>query len=148
MDREVSIEEALRTHGVLMHHIKGVSMMPMLRQGKDVVKIIPFDGRTIKENDVPLYKRSNGSYVLHRAVKIKKEYCVTLGDNCVWKEKVPYENIIGVMDGFFRGDKYVSKDDPEYQKYVKKHRAKYPLRFLRYICGAVGRKVKRSFKKG
>lgn len=145
MSKDVSIEEALNTYGVLMHHIRGVSMMPMLRQDKDVVKIIPFFGK-LEVNDVPLYKRKDGSYVLHRAIKIEKDYCITLGDNCIRKEKVPYSSIIGVMDGFFRGDVYVSNDCPEYLDYVKKRRAKYPLRVLRYIPVSIGRKIKRIIK--
>ena len=45
--------------------ITGTSMMPMLRNGIDSVVIIPVS-RPLKKGDIPLYKRDNGKYVVHR----------------------------------------------------------------------------------
>ncbi len=146
MTEKITIAEALREHGFVIHHIKGVSMMPMLRQGLDAVRLVPYTGE-LRVDDIPLYVReSDGAYVLHRAIKICDGYCITLGDNCIRRETIKNESIIAVADGFFREDKFVPKDDPEYLKYVKRHKRKYPLRLAKYVLGMPVRALRRVLR--
>ena len=57
-----TIEEAVaREHFVITPH--GVSMWPMIRNGKDTVLIEPVNGR-LKKYDIPLYKDKRGRYVM------------------------------------------------------------------------------------
>ena len=113
---------------------KGTSMMPLLRQGKDsVILVAPND---IKKNDILLYKRANGQFVLHRAIKIKKDEYIMCGDNQYEHERgIKKENILAKVKGIYRGDVYFETDNTEYQKYVKRklpvRRAK--IRFLYFI---------------
>ena len=51
----------------------GVSMLPMLRPNRDSVTLSPLP-RQLKKYDLPLYRRNNGRYVLHRVVKVGKTY--------------------------------------------------------------------------
>ena len=48
---------------------RGVSMLPMLRQGRDTVTLSPVTGR-LRKYDLPLYRREDGRYVLHRVVGV------------------------------------------------------------------------------
>ena len=58
---------------------KGTSMLPLLRQGIDSVNLVsPND---IKKNDILLYKRASGQFVMHRAIKIKGDEYIMCGDN-------------------------------------------------------------------
>ena len=59
---------------------KGISMLPMLRQGKDTVTLSPIVGK-LKKYDLPLYQRQDGKYVLHRIVKVKDGFFTMAGDN-------------------------------------------------------------------
>jgi hypothetical protein len=47
---------------------RGVSMLPMLRPGLDTVVLSPAPER-LRKYDLPLYRRDNGHYVLHRVVE-------------------------------------------------------------------------------
>lgn len=63
-------EPIIASNGEIRLFHKGTSMNPLLRQGIDsVVLTAPND---IKKNDILLYKRANGQFVMHRAIKIKK----------------------------------------------------------------------------
>ena len=67
----VNFEELLKRDGSFLYTFKGVSMKPLLHQGKDVVIISSID-RPIKKLDIVLYKVGE-RYVLHRVLKIKKD---------------------------------------------------------------------------
>ena len=70
---KITIENAIKENGFYLSTIVGDSMMPLLRNRRDTVKIIPVSGR-LKKYDLPLYKRPDGKYVLHRIVKVKKDH--------------------------------------------------------------------------
>ncbi len=135
----LSLEEALKEQGFLLRPVVGDSMMPMLDQKTDSVKIVPVTA-PLKKYDLPLYKRPSGQYVLHRIIAVKKNYCVTCGDNRFESEKVPYEWIIGITQGFYKNGQYVSCEEKEYIKYARK---RCRGRVFRLISG----KLKRLFAK-
>ncbi len=143
MSGETSLEAALEESGFLIRPVVGDSMMPMLDQKCDSVKIVPVTA-PLKKYDLPLYRRPNGQYVLHRIIALKKEYCITCGDNRWESERVPYEWIIGVTEGFFKNGNYVSSDDKEYGKYVKK---RCGGRIFRVIKGLWNKVINKLFKK-
>ena len=115
----VTLESALEKEGFLLRPVVGMSMLPMLDQKKDVVRIVPAV-QPLKKYDVPLYKRPNGQYVLHRILEVKKGYYVICGDNLWKKEKVPFEWVFGVLEGFYKDGTYVPCTDEEYQKYIRR----------------------------
>ncbi len=114
-----TIESTLKNLGYVIRPIVGDSMMPMLNQATDTVKIVELK-TPLKKYDLPLYKRPNGQYVLHRAIAVKKDYFIACGDNRWRSEKVPYEWIVGVTEGYFRSKEYTPCDDKQYIKYTKK----------------------------
>ena len=97
---------------------RGVSMLPMLRQGLDTVTISPLPGK-LKKYDLPLYQRDDGKYVLHRIVGVADTY-TCIGDNQFAKETgLRHDQMIGLVTEFSRGEKTVSVTDWRYRLYCR-----------------------------
>lgn len=146
-DSANQLESSLEKYGYLIRPIRGISMLPLLEQEKDAVKIVPVKEQPLKKYDVPLYKRPNGSYVLHRILSVKEGYYVICGDNLFRKEKVPFEWVFGVMEGFFKSGKYVPCTDEQYLKYAKKAARQRPYREIKNLWQRVLRKMKKIIKR-
>ncbi len=114
---DLNVEKALELQGFIVAPVVGDSMLPMLDEKKDSVKIVPVSGE-LKKYDLPLYRRPDGKYVLHRIIGVGDGYYVIRGDNTYQKEKVPRRWVVGVTEGFFKDGKYVPVTHPEYVKYV------------------------------
>ncbi len=113
-----SFEEQLEKKGKLIYTNVGDSMMPLIRQDRDLIIIEPVNGR-LKKYDVPLYRRDSGQYVLHRILKVRQNDYVICGDNRWSKEYgISDRHIIGVMTGVVRNKKTVSVTDKKYRLYV------------------------------
>ena len=145
MNERKTIEESLEESGIYVGLTKGVSMRPMLREGRDTILITPTAGR-LKKYDVPLYRRGE-DYVLHRVVEVREDDYVICGDNCLEREYgVRDDQIVGVLSGFRRGGKYVAIDDARYLLYAKLWVGLYPIRrcFMR-LRGRVYQCLRRLF---
>ena len=121
MREAVSIKQALEKNGFVIHKIKGGSMLPLLDEETDLVRLEAVACKDkLKKYDVPLFvNESNGMLVLHRIIDIKKNHYITYGDNCKHYEIVPFDTVLAVATGFYIKGKFVSCDDPEYLKYVE-----------------------------
>ena len=108
---------------------RGVSMLPMLRQGKDAVELSPLPPK-LKKYDLPVYRYPSGKIVMHRVVDVKDDHYVCLGDNTYQYEKVPQEWMIGLVTAFRRGKKRIEVDAPFYRLYSRVWVAIYPVRRL------------------
>ena len=113
------ILEKLESGGTVTFTPNGTSMLPMLRDGKDVVVLKKPQGR-LHLFDVPLYRRNNGQYVLHRVIDFGKDGSyVMCGDNQFAKEKgIKDEQILAVVSGFFRKGKAYQINSLRYRAYV------------------------------
>lgn len=112
---------------------RGVSMLPMLRQGIDCVILSPVPEK-LEKYDLPLYQRDNGKYILHRVVKIGETYTM-VGDNQFELEKgVRHDQIIALVTSFTRGEKEISVENWGYQLYCRVwHYSRKPRHFLRRV---------------
>lgn len=109
---------------------RGISMLPMLRPGIDSVELSAPPAK-LKKYDIPLYQRKDGSYVLHRIVKIRKTYYCA-GDNQLHIEKgLEHHQIIALVTAFYRGDQRCSVRKPAYRLYCHLWPAYRRLRQLR-----------------
>ncbi|MBP3362174.1 MAG: S24/S26 family peptidase [Clostridia bacterium] len=114
------MQEQLRAGGSFCFGPKGVSMLPLIHQGKDTVMIAPISGK-LKKYDIPLYRRANGQFVLHRVVAVRKDGYVMCGDNQYVREYgVKDEQLIGVLAEIRTPEKIIKVTDAEYKKYCKK----------------------------
>ena len=84
--------EAFNDNKTFSFPIKGTSMLPLLKND-DVVTIKKIEN-DIKKGDILLFKRNDGSFILHRVNKIKKDHYLIVGDHQTPLEKVLYEQII------------------------------------------------------
>ncbi len=114
-----TIEEELARKGNIVTRNVGDSMMPLLKQDRDMALIVRYEGG-LKKYQVPLYRRQSGQYVLHRCLKVNADGTYTMcGDNRYCKEEgVTREQIIGVLDGVYRKGKLLSLDRWTYKVYV------------------------------
>lgn len=112
-----TIEEELQKHGKHLDIVVGNSMQPLLRVRQDQVVLTKLE-KPLKKYDVVLYKRPNGQYVLHRIVKIKKDHYIINGDNRYHLEIVPKDWVIALMEGFYRCDKYYTRNSLPYRLYI------------------------------
>ena len=120
---------------------RGVSMMPMLRQGKDSVELSPLPEK-LKKYDLPVYRRGDGQFVMHRIVEIQEDHYVCLGDNTLFFEHIYPEQMIGVVSAFKRGDKHIEVDDPWYRLYCRAWRLTHPFRVGIYRAKCAIRKLR------
>lgn len=133
------IEDVLARGDAYVGTTVGVSMWPMLRDRRDTIVVEPVEhGTRLRRFDVPLYRRG-GAYVLHRIVRVHAGSYDILGDNCLNVERgVADAQIIGVLRGFYRGERAVDMDGWRYRVYVRTWHALFPVRrALMRLRGAV-----------
>lgn len=113
------IIEKLDMGGTVTFTPRGDSMYPMLRNGEDVVVLSKPKGR-LHLFDIPLYRRADGSFVLHRVIDFRRDGSYVLcGDNQFHKEKGIYDsNIIAVVTAFYRKGKPYTVKSLRYRAYV------------------------------
>ena len=141
----IDFEEYLSRYGSLTYKNKGFSMMPLLRQDRDVFTIEKMGAERCRKYDVVLYKDCRGKYILHRIIKVLPDGYVIRGDNNYFTEFKTDGEILGVMTGFQRDGKSYKITDFSYRTYSVFRCASYPLRSvyvkLRHAAGKVLRPV-------
>ena len=136
------IREQLDGGGTVRFSPRGISMLPMLRQGIDSVVLSPVP-ETLRKYDLPLYQRKDGKYILHRIVEAGDTY-VCMGDNQFEEEPgVCHDQMLALVTGFYRGEKYHSVTEPAYQLYCRFWHYSRPIRhFWRRGIAYLRRKLK------
>lgn len=130
-----SFEEQLNNSEYFVYTNKGISMMPLLREDKDIIVIQKIDAERCKKYDVVFFRRpyvcARGRYVLHRILRTNPDgsYWI-VGDNCTFGENVQPENILGILTDIVRNGKKISVNDWRYKLYVYLWCVPYPLRFF------------------
>lgn len=113
---------------------KGVSMLPMLRQGKDSVILSPAPEK-LRKYDIPLYRRDDGRYVLHRIIAVGDTY-TCMGDNQFSPESgIRAEQIIGVVTAFYREETQIPVTALRHRLYCRFWHHSRPIR--RFVRKAV-----------
>lgn len=123
---------------------RGVSMLPMLRQGKDSVELAPLPAR-LRKYDLPVYQYPSGKYVMHRVVAVKADHYICLGDNTLEYETIYPHQMIGVVSAFKRGEKRISVTSRGYRLYCRIWVAVFPVRKL---LTRAKRWLRRQLKRG
>ena len=139
------IRECLAAGQQVKFSPRGVSMLPMILQGRDSVTLASPPER-LKKYDLPLYRREDGSFVLHRVVKVGDTY-TCIGDNQFKAEKgVTPESVIAVVTAFTRKGKTYSVTSADYRLYCLLWHLSRPARrvwrALRVRVGRLLRKIR------
>ena len=138
-----SFEEEIKKSGRIIYTNVGDSMMPYIKQGRDVLVISEVNGR-LNKYDVPLYKRDSGQYVLHRILKGRENDYVICGDNRWNKEYgITDRHIIGILTGVIRGGQEIPVTSRKYRIYVHLWCDLFTVRaFILRVCQFVKRRLK------
>ena len=143
----MKIEDVLAKEGKYVGPTVGVSMLPMLKQRRDTIVVLPKTER-LKPLDVALYRRGK-AYVLHRVLYPTDTGYIIRGDNCYSDENIAEDAVIGVLSEFFRKDKHYYCTDEKYLKYVNRRLKTYKVRRFFVItfgyCKAVVKRILRIF---
>jgi len=136
------MEEVIQSGGSCKLKVTGYSMTPTLRHLKDSVVLVSPEKRQPKKNEIVFIKRDTGKHVLHRIRKIIDDQSFIMnGDAQQWTEVVRFNQVIGVVDSFYRGDKEVSCDNIKYKTYVKLWVLCKPIRPLIFRFRNLVRKI-------
>lgn len=153
MNEPISFEQLLETTGRLVYTNKGVSMMPLLRQDRDLMVIEKKGDGPCRKYDAVLFKRpevrGRGAYVLHRILRVNADgsYWI-VGDNCVSGETVRDEQILGILTAVVRGGRTIPVTAPLYRFYVHLWCDAYPVRFALLRFGRLAAEYLRRLRRG
>ena len=93
-----SFEELFEEGVILPLSVTGTSMLPLLHPERSVVMLEGISGETVKKGDILLFRRENGSFVLHRVRKCFPDGCLQMnGDAQDWCEVIERERVIAVV---------------------------------------------------
>ena len=136
------IRESLETGRPVILPPRGTSMLPLLRQGIDSVRLSPVPDK-LKKYDLPLYQRGGGQYVLHRIVDVNGTY-TCIGDNqFVLEPGVRQDQMIAVVTHIFRGNREIPVTGIGYRLYC---RFWHYTRFIRKIYRGCKERLRRLLK--
>ena len=116
-----NIERSIKELGYAVVPITGTSMLPLLKGGRDLVELEACSQERLKKGNVVLYKKNDGTLVLHRIIKTENgEFFTVLGDHQFKNaERVNKNQIIAVACGFFIKGRYVTEKTRWYRMYKK-----------------------------
>ena len=152
------IEDVLKSEGLFVSTTVGISRWPMLRNRHDTIIVRPYAPASVAQSgeerlavgEVPLY-RSNGRYVLHRIIGYWPDGAYRVrGDNTMRDEHVADDQVIGVLQEFYRGKRHVvCAENRWYRRYWRCWLAIWPVRRLlkrlRWALGRVAHGILRPF---
>ena len=135
--------EVIESGGEFRLWPRGTSMRPLLREGRDSVALVLPD--KLHKRDICLYRRSDGSFVLHRLMKFGGDgEPVFCGDN---QTKLEYgvrrEQIVARVCAVFRDEKRISLKGLRYRLYTRIY-GFLPLRWLWLLPRRVIGKLKKG----
>jgi hypothetical protein len=122
------IEETLAAGGQFEISIKGTSMLPLLVQGRDTV-VLTAATEPLEKYDIPLYRRKDGSFVLHRVVGVESGIYTMCGDNqWVLEKGVEHSQVIGRVCKIRRKGKEFDVNRFGYRFYCRLWQFLFPVR--------------------
>lgn len=137
---EKSFEQVIAERGELIYTHQGNSMYPLIKK-RDLL-VIKRVTSPLKRLDIPLYKRDNGRYVLHRILKVREHDYVIAGDNCIDKEYgITDAHIIGMLTHIVRKGKTFSVNSLRRRIYAHLICDIFPIRHIIFFFRRIKNKV-------
>lgn len=138
-----SFEHELKRKRKLIYSTKGISMLPMIKENRDLVILVPPSVKPPSKYDVVLYLCRDKRYVLHRVLKKENTVYTICGDNLTSREfGIREEQILGVLTGMIRMGKEVSLNSIGYRLYCFFCVDLFPLKV---ICVTMRRYLHRAY---
>ncbi|MCQ2455137.1 MAG: hypothetical protein MJ090_03210 [Clostridia bacterium] len=149
-NKKLSAEEQIEKNGEYLSLTVGISMRPLLREGKDIARVVKAE-RPLKKFDVALYRAKKGNLVLHRIIKETDTDYIFRGDNLISTETIAKERVIGVLKEIYRNKKHlINCENPSalYKFYTFINYCSFPIRKVwRKAVTKNLRKLKAKIKK-
>lgn len=96
--------------------LKGESMCPILRGGRDEAVISSAMNRKLRRGDIVLYTREDGTHILHRIHHVRKNSYYMLGDaHTLIEGPVDRKNVLAVASAVIRKGKTISCSRYDYR---------------------------------
>ena len=121
MKQTVNIEQCLKDIGFAVVPISGTSMWPLLKERNSQVQLVSGRTKQLKKGDIVLYRRKDGTLVLHRIIKIVKRNTYLVCGDHQWKleEQIREDQILAAAQGFFINGRYIDEKTWWYRLYKK-----------------------------
>lgn len=111
----MKLEEMLNKHDTILIAPEGYSMYPLIVPKRDEVILKRLDERKLKRGDVVLFRRTEGTLILHRIVKVTPKGYYLTGDNQTEIEgPVRREQIKAVLECIIRKNRHIFVTNPVY----------------------------------
>lgn len=111
--------EVLQTGGVLHLKPMGLSMLPLIRQKRDEIWLKSVE-LPIRKNQIYLFRRSDGSFVLHRCISVRPNGLTFRGDNQLKKERgIQPTQLVAELDHLCRKGKMMQPDSFEFRMFAR-----------------------------
>lgn len=128
------VERLLNEGGEVMITIRGNSMQPVLRDGRDKVVLRRYEGSEVLRGEVMLF-RYRGGHVLHRVVSVEGERITFAGDgNYKLYEQAQRSDIVARMVAYIKDGRRVECTGREWRRYSRLWMA-LPMLLRRVILG-------------
>ena len=116
--------------------VTGSSMYPFLINEKSIVYIRKPASRSFKRGQILLFARHDGSYVLHRVLKVLPDGTLVMnGDSQSWTERIPNIAVVAVVTKFVRKKHAVRVNSSGYRALTAIWMALLPIRTWIFKCG-------------
>ena len=151
-DGKISLEEYLNRKGTLVYTNVGTSMMPLLREHRDIMIIRKKGPERCRKYDAVLY-RAGEKYILHRVLQVRPDDYVICGDHNFRKETgITDGQILGIMTGIVRNGKQIDcRTNRLYRAYAHLWVDFFPIRarilFVQAAARATGGKILRKLRR-
>ena len=123
---------------------RGKSMLPMLRDGEDMIILKKPEDRLHLFDVALYYRRETDTYSVHRVVGFKKDKSyVMLGDNNFQREYgIKDEDVVGVVTNFYHKGRMCSVEDFSYKVYREFWYYSRPVRrLLRRVKMSISKRI-------
>ena len=143
------IRQTLEQGGQFRLRITGTSMVPTIRGGRDSVTLVR-PPEKLQKNDLPLYRRRDGHFVLHRVVALAPDGTYTMCGDHQWKLEpgIRQDQIVALVQSIERKGRAFSVDNGHYRRWVRFWVWALPLRrfFFRLygLPGSLKRRITRK----
>jgi hypothetical protein len=113
------VEEKLHAGGLVTLTATGFSMMPLLRHQKDSIILEPLE-EPLRINDVVLFRRESGQFVLHRIVGLESngDYIMRGDNQYTLEHHIARHQVVSRLQAIIRNNRRISCTSTWYKAYV------------------------------
>ena len=108
------IRESLEANVCAIIPVRGVSMLPFLKEGRDSV-VLAEVAKPPKKRDIVLYQRADGSYVLHRIASVGETYTCIGDAQFVFEKEIESSQLIARVTAIKRNGRLSKVGNPIYR---------------------------------